>query len=49
MKKQTIIKKIRELTEKGNEVWNHQYDFGEGIKTRSSNIKSPGRDRDWEK
>ena len=42
MKKEEIIKTINDLTEEGNETWNHQFNFPHSIKTRDSDITSPG-------
>ena len=42
MNKNEIIKKIKSLTEKGNEEWNHQFEFPFNVHTRERDVESPG-------
>jgi len=40
MNAEEIRKKVKEFSR--DQEWNHQYDFGNGIKTRDNDINSPG-------
>jgi len=42
MNKDQLIKEIKNLTEPGNENWNHQYFFSNGVKTRDKDVDSLG-------